>query len=82
MEVVHDLDIEAAQVARRLGLPLARAATPGTDPRFVSMITGLVSERLASQPAPAAPGSPGCGSATAAAWPPRKDGPGHPAAAS
>ena len=35
MEVVHDLDVEAAQRARELGLPLARAATPGTDPRFV-----------------------------------------------
>ena len=49
MEVVHDLDVEAAEVARRLGLPLARAATPGTDPRFVSMITALVSERRGSQ---------------------------------
>jgi ferrochelatase len=46
MEVVHDLDVEAAQAAERLGLPLARAATPGTDPRFVSMITALVTERL------------------------------------
>ncbi len=63
MEVVHDLDVEAAGVARRLGLPLARAATPGTDPRFVSMITALVSERRGSQLAPAALGSPGCGSA-------------------
>ena len=46
MEVVFDLDVEAAQLAARLGLPLARAATPGTDPRFVAMITELVSERL------------------------------------
>ena len=46
MEVVYDLDVEAAQTARRLGLPLARAATPGTDSRFVSMITELVRERL------------------------------------
>jgi ferrochelatase len=45
MEVVFDLDIEAAGVARRLGLPMARAAPPGTDPRFVSMITELVKER-------------------------------------
>src|SRR5215469_1171778 len=45
MEVVFDLDTEAAAVARRLGLPMARAATPGTDPRFVSMITELVKER-------------------------------------
>ena len=45
MEVVFDLDVEAARHAERLGLPLARAATPGTDPRFVAMVTELVSER-------------------------------------
>jgi ferrochelatase len=50
VEVRYDLDIEAAQAAERLGLPMARAATPGTDPRFVSMITELVVERR-SQPA-------------------------------
>jgi protoporphyrin/coproporphyrin ferrochelatase len=50
MEVVYDLDVEAAETARRLGLPLARAATPGTDPRFVSMITELVTERADEVP--------------------------------
>ena len=45
LEVVYDLDMEAAKLARKLGLPMARAATPGTHPRFVSMITELVSER-------------------------------------
>jgi protoporphyrin/coproporphyrin ferrochelatase len=45
MEVVFDLDIEAAQLAGRLGLPLARAATPATDPRFVAMITELIAEQ-------------------------------------
>jgi protoporphyrin/coproporphyrin ferrochelatase len=45
MEVVYDLDVEAARVARELGLPLARAATPSTDPRFVSMVAELVAER-------------------------------------
>jgi protoporphyrin/coproporphyrin ferrochelatase len=53
LEVVHDLDVEAAQTAQRLGLPLARAATPGTDPRFVSMITALVTERLDGSARPA-----------------------------
>jgi ferrochelatase len=47
MEVRHDLDIEAAQGAESLGLAFARAATPGTAPRFGSMITELVRERLA-----------------------------------
>jgi ferrochelatase len=46
MEVRHDLDVEARQVADRLGLPLERAATPGTDPRFVSMVTELVREQV------------------------------------
>jgi ferrochelatase len=50
LEVVYDLDVEAAQTAGRLGLPLARAATPGTDPRFVSMITELVAERQGGAP--------------------------------
>jgi protoporphyrin/coproporphyrin ferrochelatase len=45
MEVVHDLDVEVARDAERLGLPLARATTPGTDPRFVAMIVELVRER-------------------------------------
>jgi len=49
LEVVFDLDVQAAQVARRLGLAMARAATPGTDPGFVSMITSLV--RDAADPA-------------------------------
>jgi len=59
MEVVHDLDVEAAQLAGELGLPLARAATPGTEPRFVSMITELVTERLDGSVTPAALGSLG-----------------------
>jgi ferrochelatase len=46
MEVRHDLDVEAAHAADALGLAFARAATPGTDPRFASMITELVRERL------------------------------------
>lgn len=48
MEVVYDLDVEAKSLAERLGLPLSRAATAGTHPRFVSMIGELLAE-----PAPA-----------------------------
>jgi ferrochelatase len=47
MEVRHDLDVEAARSAESLGLAFARAATPGTDPRFASMVTELVRERSA-----------------------------------
>ena len=42
MEVKFDLDVEAAETAAGSGSAFARAATPGTDPRFVSMITDLV----------------------------------------
>ncbi len=46
MEVVQDLDVVASGRAEALGLPFARAATPGTDPDFVAMIRELVEERL------------------------------------
>jgi ferrochelatase len=46
LEVAWDLDTEAAQTARRLGLRYVRAATPGTDPRFVGMVRDLILERL------------------------------------
>lgn len=49
MEVVYDLDTEAAATAEDLGLVYRRAATPGVDPRFVSMITELVLERAAAE---------------------------------
>ncbi|MGN6599946.1 MAG: ferrochelatase [Actinomycetes bacterium] len=47
MEVVYDLDTEATETAERLKLPVARAATVGTDPRFVAAIRDLVLERAA-----------------------------------
>jgi protoporphyrin/coproporphyrin ferrochelatase len=46
MEVRHDLDLEAAGTAESLGLAFARAATPGTDPRFAAMIADLVLETM------------------------------------
>jgi protoporphyrin/coproporphyrin ferrochelatase len=50
MEVLWDLDTEAAATAKRLGMSFARAATPGTDPRFVAMIAELVAERTNGAP--------------------------------
>ena len=50
LEVLWDLDNEAADTARDLGLGYARAGTPGTDPRFVAMIRELVTERTAEAP--------------------------------
>jgi protoporphyrin/coproporphyrin ferrochelatase len=46
LEVVWDLDHEAAATAAKLGLNYARAATPGTDARFVTMVRDLVVERI------------------------------------
>jgi ferrochelatase len=50
LEVIWDLDHEAAETAARLGLAWRRVATPGTDPRFVAMIAELVAERTAGAP--------------------------------
>jgi ferrochelatase len=46
VEVKWDLDVEASGVAAELGLGFARTPTPGTDPRFVTMVRELVRERL------------------------------------
>ncbi|GAA1910836.1 ferrochelatase [Nocardioides lentus] len=47
MEVVYDLDTEALETARELGLPAVRAATAGTDARFVATVRDLLLERAA-----------------------------------
>jgi protoporphyrin/coproporphyrin ferrochelatase len=51
MEVVHDLDVEAAETAASLGLAFARAKAPGSSPRFARMVCELVAERTAGAPA-------------------------------
>jgi ferrochelatase len=50
LEVIWDLDHEANETAEDLGMGYARAGTPGTDPRFVAMIRGLVRERTDGVP--------------------------------
>ena len=45
MEVIYDLDVEAAATADRLGLAFERAATVGTDALFVRGIRDLILER-------------------------------------
>ena len=47
MEVIYDLDTEAAATAEKLGIDFARAATAGVDPRFVAMVRDLLVERSA-----------------------------------
>jgi len=48
MEVVWDLDTEAAENCAELGLAFDRAPTPGTHPKFVAGLVDLVCERTAA----------------------------------
>jgi ferrochelatase len=48
MEVIYDLDTEAAETAEELGLAFARAATAGTHPAFVAGLVDLMVERAAA----------------------------------
>jgi ferrochelatase len=50
LEVVWDLDNEAAERAAGLGMGFARVATPGADPRFAELVVELVRERTAGAP--------------------------------
>jgi ferrochelatase len=50
LEVLYDLDVEAQQKSRELGLNMVRAATVGTHPAFVAMLADLIQERLTDSP--------------------------------
>ncbi|MFA9446797.1 ferrochelatase [Egicoccus sp. AB-alg6-2] len=52
MEVIYDLDVEAAETAERLGLAFVRADTVGTNEAFVRGVRDLIRERVdGSEPA-------------------------------
>ncbi len=42
VEVLYDLDIEAAGVARECGMTFARAGTVGVHPKFIELLAGIV----------------------------------------
>jgi len=46
MEVRHDLDVQAAELAAKLRLPLVRAGTVGSSAEFVAGVRDLVVERM------------------------------------
>jgi protoporphyrin/coproporphyrin ferrochelatase len=50
MEVLYDLDSEARDKARELGLHFVRAGTVGLHPRFVRMVRELIVERMEESP--------------------------------
>lgn len=48
VEVLYDLDVEAARTAREAGISMERAATVGDHPRFIEMIAELATPRGAA----------------------------------
>ncbi len=57
MEVIYDLDVEAGELCRELGLAMVRAGTAGVHPLFVEMIVDLIQERLTGAEPACVPGS-------------------------
>ena len=53
MEVLYDLDVEAAGLARGLGIQFGRAGSAGLHPAIIRMLRELVMERMEA-------GEPGC----------------------
>jgi len=56
LEVLYDLDVEAQEKSRSLGLNLVRAATVGTHPQFVAALVDLIEERVKQLPSRATVG--------------------------
>ncbi|MFF0145882.1 ferrochelatase [Amycolatopsis sulphurea] len=50
LEVIWDLDNEAAERAAGHGMAFARASTPDTDPRFAELVVELIREHLTDAP--------------------------------
>lgn len=46
LEVLYDLDIEAAELAQELGIEFARTASPNDDPVFIDMLADVVRKTL------------------------------------
>lgn len=46
LEVLYDLDVEAADRCSELGIPFSRARAVGTHPKFIQMIRELIVERM------------------------------------
>jgi ferrochelatase len=62
IEVLYDLDHEAAQVCREIGLPMARADAVNDDPMFLDMMADVVLRTIeryrTGRPLPVAPATP------------------------
>jgi len=49
LEILYDLDVEAVERARELGIAFARTASPNTDPRLLDALAGVVLDRLTQE---------------------------------
>ncbi|GAA3570114.1 ferrochelatase [Amycolatopsis ultiminotia] len=61
LEVIWDLDNEAAERAGEHGMAFARAATPDADPRFAELVVELIREHVADAPVRALSAFPAAG---------------------
>ena len=52
MEVMYDLDEEAAALCRELGVNFVRAGTAGNHPAVIAMLADLIAQRQASPETP------------------------------
>ncbi len=59
MEVIYDLDHEAAGLCKSLGINLYRSRTAGTNAKFIQMIRELLNESISNCPNPAFVGNSG-----------------------
>ncbi|MFN2608333.1 MAG: ferrochelatase [Acidimicrobiales bacterium] len=48
LEILYDLDVEAAAVAERLGIAFARTESPNADPSFCATLAEVVTSHLAA----------------------------------
>jgi ferrochelatase len=48
LEILYDIDIEAQQVARELGLTVVRTGSPNDDPAFLRVLAGVVRRQAAN----------------------------------
>jgi ferrochelatase len=54
LEIRWDIDVEAQERARELGMTLQRIEMPNADPDFVRALASLVEQRLGGELAPTA----------------------------
>jgi ferrochelatase len=47
LEILYDLDIEAAEIAREAGISFSRTEMPNADPEFLEALGDVVASHLA-----------------------------------